>query len=303
MGCTTILVGKKASADGSTIMARTDDSGHGSFEAKRFEVIAPEDLPKTYRSVLSHVEIPLPETGLRYTRFPDADTHKGLWAGAGINSARVSMTATETLTSNERVLGADPLVELREAQGEEGQDGFVPEQPGGIGEEDMVVLVLPYIKTAREGVLRLGKLLQQYGTYEMNGIGFADNDDVWWLETVGGIIGWHGACRRNAMPSSLTSSVWTTSILTMPWGRDAIICARRICGNSWPTTTWIPRKLTASRLSVSILAWLSGRERIRITPTTRHECGRCSGSSIPRTCHGLVSTGIPARIQTTWIGA
>ena len=186
MGCTTILVGKKASADGSTIMARTDDSGHGSFEAKRFEVISPEDLPKTYRSVLSHVEIPLPETGLRYTRFPDADTHKGLWAGAGINSARVSMTATETLTSNERVLGADPLVELREAQGEEGQDGFVPEQPGGIGEEDMVVLVLPYIKTAREGVLRLGELLQQYGTYEMNGIGFADNDDVWWLETVGG---------------------------------------------------------------------------------------------------------------------
>lgn len=186
MGCTTILVGKKASADGSTIMARTDDSGHGSFEAKRFEVIAPEDLPKTYRSVLSHVEIPLPETGLRYTRFPDVDTHKGLWAGAGINSARVSMTATETLTSNERVLGADPLVELREAQGEEGQDGFVPEQPGGIGEEDMVVLVLPYIKTAREGVLRLGELLQQYGTYEMNGIGFADNDDVWWLETVGG---------------------------------------------------------------------------------------------------------------------
>ena len=40
MGCTTILVGKKASADGSTIMARTDDSGHGSFEAKRFEVIS-----------------------------------------------------------------------------------------------------------------------------------------------------------------------------------------------------------------------------------------------------------------------
>ncbi|SQC01656.1 Dipeptidase [Mobiluncus curtisii] len=91
------------------------------------------------------------------------------------------MTATETLTSNERVLGADPLVELRESQGVEGQDGYVPEQPGGIGEEDMVVLVLPYIKTAREGVLRLGELLQKYGTYEMNGIGFADNDDVWWL--------------------------------------------------------------------------------------------------------------------------
>ena len=53
------------------------------------------------------------------------------------------MTATETITSNERVLGADPLVELRPARGREGEEGFEPEVPGGIGEEDMVTLVLP----------------------------------------------------------------------------------------------------------------------------------------------------------------
>ena len=35
--------------------------------------------------------------------------------------------------------------------------------PGGIGEEDIVMLVLPYIRTAREGVARLGQLLEQYG--------------------------------------------------------------------------------------------------------------------------------------------
>ena len=29
-----------------------------------------------------------------------------------------------------------------------------------------LTLVLPYIKTAREGVLRLGQLLETYGTYE-----------------------------------------------------------------------------------------------------------------------------------------
>lgn len=186
MGCTTIMVGCKATADGSTIMARTDDSGHGSFEAKRFEVVAPQDLPREYKSVISHVEVPLPAKGLRYTRFPDADSHKGLWAGAGINSARVSMTATETLTSNERVLAADPLVMLVEARGKVGEKDYEPEKPGGIGEEDIVVLVLPYIHSAREGVLRLGDLLTKYGTYEMNGIGFADDTEVWWLETVGG---------------------------------------------------------------------------------------------------------------------
>ena len=61
-----------------------------------------------------------------------------------------------------------------------------PEVSGGIGEEDIVYLVLPYIHTAREGVLRLGKLLEKYGTYEMNGIAFQDVHEIWWLETIGG---------------------------------------------------------------------------------------------------------------------
>lgn len=186
MGCTTILVGKDASNDGSTIMARTEDAGSGTFSIKKYEVIEPQTEPSTYRAVISHVEIPLPAGGLRYTRFPDVAGGKGLWAGAGINSACVSMTATETLTTNERVLAADPLVELVPAQGKEGEADYVPEQPGGIGEEDMVILVLPYVNSAREGVLRLGELLEKYGTYEMNGIGFADQDEVWWLETIGG---------------------------------------------------------------------------------------------------------------------
>ena len=53
MACTTILVGKAASYDGSTMIARNDDSGSGHFTAKKFTVIHPEELPKIYRSVLS----------------------------------------------------------------------------------------------------------------------------------------------------------------------------------------------------------------------------------------------------------
>ena len=37
MGCTTILVGKKATYDGSTMIARNDDSGAGHFTAKKFQ--------------------------------------------------------------------------------------------------------------------------------------------------------------------------------------------------------------------------------------------------------------------------
>ena len=180
MACTTLLVGKNASYDGSTMIARNDDSGSGHFTAKKFVVVQPEEHPAVYRSVLSHVEIPLPGDPMRMTAMPNAVEGKGIWAAAGVNAANVGMTATETITSNPRVLGADPLVVYQPARGEQ------PEVPGGIGEEDIVYLVLPYIHTAREGVERLGKLLETYGTYEMNGIAFQDVNEIWWLETIGG---------------------------------------------------------------------------------------------------------------------
>ena len=180
MACTTLLVGKNASYDGSTMIARNDDSGSGHFTAKKFVVVQSEEHPAVYRSVLSHVEIPLPGDPMRMTAMPNAVEGKGIWAAAGVNAANVGMTATETITSNPRVLGADPLVVYQPARGEQ------PEVPGGIGEEDIVYLVLPYIHTAREGVERLGKLLETYGTYEMNGIAFQDVNEIWWLETIGG---------------------------------------------------------------------------------------------------------------------
>lgn len=111
---------------------------------------------------------------------PNALKGEGVWAASGVNEANVGMTATETITSNPRVLGADPLVVYQPA--EDGKE----EVAGGIGEEDIVYIVLPYIRSAREGVKRLGSLLEKYGTYEMNGIAFQDRDEIWWLETIGG---------------------------------------------------------------------------------------------------------------------
>ena len=117
---------------------------------------------------------------MRYTAMPNAVDGEGVWAACGVNEAKVAMTATETITSNPRVLGADPLVTYHPA--ENGREEII----GGIGEEDIVYIVLPYIHSAREGVIRLGSLLEQYGTYEMNGIAFQDKDEIWWLETIGG---------------------------------------------------------------------------------------------------------------------
>ncbi|WP_067140471.1 C69 family dipeptidase [Oceanivirga salmonicida] len=168
MACTTILVGKNASYDGSTLVARNEDSGASGFMPKKMVVVKKNENPKKYISVLSKVEIDLPEKSMHYTATPNAIKKQGLWACCGVNELNISMSATETITANERVLGADPLVKT------------------GIGEEDMVTITLPYIKSAREGVIRLGALLEKYGTYEMNGIAFQDENEIWWLETIGG---------------------------------------------------------------------------------------------------------------------
>ena len=178
MPCTTILVGKLASNDRSTMIARTDD---GHFDVKKMIVVEPKDQKRTYKSVISHLTVPLPEKPLRFTACPSVNLEKGVWAATGINAANVGMTATETITSNPRVLAADPLVVYKKAQKRGEKD-----VPGGIGEEDILLLVLPYVRTAREGVLRLASLLERYGTYESNGIAFNDENEVWWMETVGG---------------------------------------------------------------------------------------------------------------------
>ena len=51
MPCTTILVGKKASYDGSTMIARNDD---GRFDTKKLVVV--HNQPKKYVSKIAHLE-------------------------------------------------------------------------------------------------------------------------------------------------------------------------------------------------------------------------------------------------------
>ena len=166
--CTTILIGKNATYDGSTMMARTEDAPAGRFNPKKHIVVKPSEQPKHYKSVLSKFEIDLPDNPLQYTAMPNAISDEGVWGEAGVNTKNVAVSETETITSNALVLGADPLVD------------------DGIGEEDILTITLPYINSATEGVERLGAILEKYGTYEMNGIGFQDENEVWWLETIGG---------------------------------------------------------------------------------------------------------------------
>ena len=140
--CTSILVGKKASIDGSTLISRNDD-GHEALDPQRFVVVNPEDQPRDYTSVISKVNVKLPDDPQRYTSIPNSILTNGIWPAAGINSSNVAMSATETITTNSRVQGLDPFVE------------------NGLGEEDLVTVVLPYVNIARENVKRQCYLLEE----------------------------------------------------------------------------------------------------------------------------------------------
>lgn len=76
--CTAVLVGKKATVDGSTMIARNEDAG-GGINAKRFIVVKPEDQPKTYISTFNNFQLKLPANPLRYTETPCADLRNGRW--------------------------------------------------------------------------------------------------------------------------------------------------------------------------------------------------------------------------------
>ena len=84
MPCTTILVGKNASYDGSTLVARNEDSSNGVFEPKRMRVVHPDEQPRVYTSVLSHLTVELPDNPMRYTSVPDVVPGHGIWAEATV---------------------------------------------------------------------------------------------------------------------------------------------------------------------------------------------------------------------------
>lgn len=133
MPCTTLLVGRNASNDGSTMIARTDD---GYFDVKKLVTVDPKKQPRTYKSVIGHLTVELPENPMRYTTCPNVNRSEGIWAATGINEANVGMTATETITTNPRVLGADPMVEYRKAKSRREKDvpgGNRRGGPGGSG--------------------------------------------------------------------------------------------------------------------------------------------------------------------------
>ena len=164
--CTTIIIGQEQTADGSMIVARSED--WDAMEAKNYEIFEGTDNgPREFVAKDSPFRCELPEKALGYSALSPYNLH-GHWGSAGFNTAGVGMSATESIFSSDEVLKHDPLVE------------------NGVAENSVFNITLPYIHTAREGVERLGMLIEKYGIAEGFGIGFVDSKEIWYLETACG---------------------------------------------------------------------------------------------------------------------
>lgn len=164
--CTTIIIGQEQTADGSMIVARSED--WDAMEAKNYEIFEGTDNgPREFVAKDSPFRCELPEKALGYSALSPYNLH-GHWGSAGFNTAGVGMSATESIFSSDEVLKHDPLVE------------------NGVAENSVFNITLPYVHTAREGVERLGILIEKYGITEGFGIGFVDSKEIWYLETACG---------------------------------------------------------------------------------------------------------------------
>ncbi|WP_427814880.1 C69 family dipeptidase (plasmid) [Enterococcus sp. 22-H-5-01] len=163
--CTTVLVGKKASRTGSTMIARNCDTEKPIQPVKFISVKEDEVTSGTFHSVLTNFSKEYPQKALSYQMIPFVEQETlGIFGEAGINAKNVAMSSTESIFSNPSVLAIDPLT------------------TEGLGEDSLLSMVLPYIASAREGVKYVGAMIEKAGSHEGNGIIFSDKDEIWYME-------------------------------------------------------------------------------------------------------------------------
>ena len=174
--CCGFIIGRQLTKDGTTLFGRTEDYPYytnGGKHNKNYVVVD----AKTYNEgdqiedESNGFTYPHATNEMKYTATYDSargDGSNGAFGEHGFNEAGVSMTATVTAIPNKKVLTTDPL------------------KADGLPEAAMLDVILPRVKTAREGVELLAKVIEEKGSAEGNVVVFADQNETWYMEILSG---------------------------------------------------------------------------------------------------------------------
>ena len=168
--CTGVYIGRKATTDGSVIIARSNDT-QGNFPQRMMVVPRVEQYPDRQMPVDNDHSafFEIPATTYKYIGTPfmasaQLENGNGMDDAVCINEYGVAMTMSVTAFSNKAAKAADPWV------------------PHGITEFTMDQLVITTSRSAREAVQRLAQLIDQFGSSETNIALIIDQKEAWYIE-------------------------------------------------------------------------------------------------------------------------
>lgn len=170
MACTGLYVGKDASAEGTTIIARSEDISPSDYTKLHYVVDHVDNVPGRFLEDINGFKLPLPATTYQYTTMSDYSTAgDGVYAAVCTNEYGVAVTGTVSASGCAAWKAAYPKVK------------------GGLREAVLPAAVAAYAKTAKEGVDNLLAILDEYGSGDTgNVIMVADQTDAWIVEIYGG---------------------------------------------------------------------------------------------------------------------
>ena len=149
MPCTSVIVGKNASASGALMISRNEDFSTNNW-AKRMHVYPRKSYKAGDMITLSNgLKVPAPETSWRYTAMNDWDAYQNsndgkVFEERGVNEFNLAMSATNSAEINDKAQKADPL--------------YVDE---GIVEQNMTGLILSQAKKCQRGGAATRRLCYQ----------------------------------------------------------------------------------------------------------------------------------------------
>lgn len=166
--CTGFIIGKKLTADGNALYGRTEDlePNHNKNFVVRERTYNKKG--EVFEDATNGFKYELPEVSYKYTAVPDVTPEQGVFDEAGFNEHGVSISATVSASANDNIKKVDPYVK------------------DGLAESALTTVVLPSVKTAREGVELIAKIVEEKGAAEGNIVTIADKEGIWYMEILSG---------------------------------------------------------------------------------------------------------------------